>query len=51
MTVIVAMLLSTLFEDYRWTTQTVIGAVLALIGLVIALRARQTPPPALKQAA
>ena len=50
-TVIVAMLLSTLFEDYRWTTQTVIGAVLALIGLVIALRARQTPPPALKQAA
>jgi len=50
-TVIVAMLLSTAFEDYRWTPTTILGAVLALIGLVIALRARQTPPPALKQAA
>lgn len=50
-TVIVAMLLTTLFEDYRWTPLTVLGAILALIGLVVALRARQTPPTALKQAA
>lgn len=40
-TVIVAMLLTTLFEDYRWTGMTIIGAVLALIGLVLALRARR----------
>jgi drug/metabolite transporter (DMT)-like permease len=39
-TVIVAMVLSTLFEDYRWTGATVLGASLSLIGLVIALRAR-----------
>ncbi|MXO86729.1 EamA family transporter [Altererythrobacter aurantiacus] len=50
-TVIVAMLLSTLFENYRWNPLTILGALLALAGLVIALRARQTPPPALKQAA
>ncbi len=50
-TVIVAMLLSTLFEGYRWTPNTVLGAVLALVGLVVALRARQSAPPALKQAA
>lgn len=50
-TVIVAMLLTTLFEAYRWTPLTVAGALLALCGLVIALRARTTPPPALKQAA
>ncbi|NTZ43445.1 DMT family transporter [Altererythrobacter sp. SALINAS58] len=40
-TVIVAMLLTTLFEGYRWTPLTVLGAVLALIGLVLALRARR----------
>lgn len=50
-TVIVAMLLTTLFEEYRWTPMTIAGAVLAMCGLVIALRARTTPPPALKQAA
>lgn len=50
-TVIVAMLLSTMFENYRWTPTTILGAVLALIGLVIALRARQRPAPALEQAA
>lgn len=47
-TVIVAMLLSTLLEDYRWTLVTGTGAVLALLGLVIALRARRVaaaPPP------
>ncbi len=41
--VIVAMLLSTLFEGYRWNVLTVSGAVLAVIGLVIALRAREAP--------
>ncbi|MGB7408081.1 MAG: DMT family transporter [Pontixanthobacter sp.] len=50
-TVIVAMLLSTMFEGYRWNALTIFGAVLAMLGLVIALRARTTPPAALKQAA
>ena len=38
--VIVAMLLSTLFEDYRWTTLAAAGSALSLIGLLIALRAK-----------
>ena len=38
--VIVAMLLSTLFEDYRWTALAIAGSALALIGLLIALRAK-----------
>ena len=37
---IVAMALSTLFEGYRWTLLAAGGGVLALAGLVIALRAR-----------
>jgi drug/metabolite transporter (DMT)-like permease len=37
---IVAMLLSTLFEGYRWTALAVAGSAVALAGLVIALRAR-----------
>jgi drug/metabolite transporter (DMT)-like permease len=37
---IIAMLLSTLFEGYRWSTLAIAGSVVALIGLVIALRAR-----------
>jgi drug/metabolite transporter (DMT)-like permease len=37
---ILAMLLSTLFEGYRWSTLAVAGGVLALAGLGIALRAR-----------
>lgn len=37
---LVAMLLSTLFEGYRWSALAVAGAVLALAGLVIALRSR-----------
>jgi drug/metabolite transporter (DMT)-like permease len=40
-TVCVAMLLSTLFEDYRWTWLTASGAALALIGMGLALRARR----------
>jgi drug/metabolite transporter (DMT)-like permease len=38
---IIAMALSTLFEGYRWSTLAVAGGVLALTGLVIALRARR----------
>ncbi|HUQ12752.1 MAG TPA: EamA family transporter [Novosphingobium sp.] len=37
---IIAMLLSTLFEGYRWSTLAVAGSVVALVGLVIALKAR-----------
>lgn len=37
---VVAMLLSTLFEGYRWTPLAIGGAVLALLGLVLALRSR-----------
>lgn len=38
---VIAMLLSTLFEGYRWSGLAAAGAVLALAGLVIALRARR----------
>ncbi len=37
---VVAMLLSTLFEGYRWSWLAGAGAVLAMLGLVVALRAR-----------
>ncbi len=40
-TVVVAMLLSTLFEDYRWTALAAGGMALALIGMVLALRSRR----------
>ncbi|MCK9541796.1 MAG: EamA family transporter [Novosphingobium sp.] len=40
MVLVVAMILSTVFEGYRWSALAVAGAVLALAGLVIALRAR-----------
>ena len=38
---VVAMLLSTLFEGYRWTTSSAIGAVLAFAGNYLALTARR----------
>ncbi len=38
---VVAMVLSTLFEDYRWNLLAASGVVLALAGMVIALRGRQ----------
>ena len=41
MVVVIAMVISTLFEGYRWTPLAVAGAILAIIGLVIALRAKQ----------
>lgn len=40
-TVVLAMLLSTLLEGYRWTPLAVAGAVLALAGLLVALAARR----------
>lgn len=38
---VIAMLLSTVFEGYRWSPLAIAGAVLAGVGLVIALRARR----------
>jgi drug/metabolite transporter (DMT)-like permease len=38
--VIVAMLISTLLEGYRWTNLAIAGSVLSLVGLLIALRAK-----------
>ncbi|MEM6584803.1 MAG: EamA family transporter, partial [Pseudomonadota bacterium] len=41
LTISVAMLLSTLFEGYRWTALTVGGMGLAVMGMIIALRAKE----------
>lgn len=38
-----AMTISTLLEGYRWTPTGVVGAALAVIGLVVALRTRSVP--------
>ncbi|MDB5705151.1 MAG: multidrug transporter [Sphingomonas bacterium] len=38
---VIAMLLSTIFEGYRWSVLAGVGAVLAMAGLVIALMARR----------
>jgi drug/metabolite transporter (DMT)-like permease len=38
---VIAMLLSTLFEGYRWSALAAAGAALAGMGLVIALTARR----------
>ena len=38
---VVAMVLSTLFEGYHWSTLAVAGAVLAMIGLLVALSGRK----------
>lgn len=37
---VVAMALSTLFEGYRWSTLALAGGALALLGMIVALRAR-----------
>ncbi len=42
LTISVAMALSTLFEGYEWTWLTAGGMVLAVVGMVLALRAKQT---------
>jgi drug/metabolite transporter (DMT)-like permease len=39
--VVIAMIISTFFEGYRWTPLAIGGAALAMAGLVVALRARQ----------
>ena len=48
-TPVIALLLSTLFEGYRWTPVAVLGVVLAIIGNVMALRPggtrRRAPDP------
>jgi len=40
MVIIIAMLISTVFEGYRWSLLALAGAGLATVGLVVALRAR-----------
>ena len=40
---IIAMALSTAFEDYRWTPLSIAGAVLALGGMLLALVGRRRP--------
>ncbi|MDJ0979570.1 MAG: DMT family transporter [Erythrobacter sp.] len=42
LTISVAMSLSTLFEDYRWTWLTASGMGLAVLGMVLALRSKQS---------
>ncbi len=39
--IVIAMLISTVFEGYRWSLLSATGAALATIGLIIALRARK----------
>lgn len=39
--VVIAMIISTVFEGYVWTAMAVGGAALAMLGLLVALRARQ----------
>jgi drug/metabolite transporter (DMT)-like permease len=41
---VVAMALSTVLEGYRWSALAAFGAVLALAGMVVALRGRTAPP-------
>jgi drug/metabolite transporter (DMT)-like permease len=43
---IIAMTLSTAFEGYRWSVVAAAGAILAISGLVVALRSRPAPAPA-----
>jgi len=42
LTISVAMLISTLFEGYQWTWLTVSGMALAVVGMVLALRSKQS---------
>lgn len=41
--VVIAMVISTALEGYRWTPLAIGGAALSMAGLVVALRARQVP--------
>src|SRR5207342_214081 len=40
---IIAMSLSTMFEDYRWTTLAAAGGILAIGGMLLALAGRRRP--------
>ena len=42
---VVAMILSTLFEGFVWGWLPASGAVLVLVGMIVALRGRAAPPP------
>ncbi|MEP3422707.1 MAG: DMT family transporter [Erythrobacter sp.] len=42
LTISVAMLISTVFEGYQWTVLTAGGMVLAVVGMVLALRSKQS---------
>lgn len=42
LTPVVAMLISTLVEGYRWSMLSTAGAVLAIVGMIIALRSKPT---------
>ncbi|MGI8943630.1 MAG: DMT family transporter [Qipengyuania sp.] len=41
---VVAMVLSTLFEGYRWGPLAIAGAVITLAGMAVAMRTRPAPP-------
>src|SRR5688572_20208452 len=43
---IIAMLISSIFDDYRWSPLALAGGLLGIIGLIVALRAGRPPPPA-----
>jgi drug/metabolite transporter (DMT)-like permease len=43
---VLAMLLSTVFEGYRWSAAAGVGGLLSIAGLVVALQARQAGRPA-----
>lgn len=43
---VLAMLLSTIFEGYRWSSEAAVGCLLAILGLIVALQARQAARPA-----
>lgn len=40
---VIAMLISTLVEDYRWSSLSIAGAALAVAGMIIALRSKSAP--------
>ena len=51
LTISVAMLISTLFEDYRWTVLTASGMGFAVLGMVLALKARRQKAVQVQQSA
>lgn len=44
--IVIAMAISTVLEGYRWSGLAIAGAALAVLGMVVALRARQVAAPA-----